>query len=460
MSQLAELSHIVPDQFERALLESRQRWRDFGAIAADIVFELDGTGRVRFLAPDTVLGWKAAELLGRQAAGLLWAEREPGSGFIRFGPARRKSQSWVRRADGEEVCLGITLTPQFDGQGQCIGARGVGVDVTAREEREQRNAAALRRAEVLDHLLDQMRQEVLAPRMMAAMLTALVRAAGSRGAAVLDLGEPPELASVIQETGNGIEKLLPDLLAALREDGSAAPRVHFVRDRQVLACPATTRFGHETALVLWREAGGPAWHEDDCMMIASVTGLVRIVLEHESIQRELARQARTDSLTGLLNRRAFIDEAKRRIDRLERDGQPGTLMFIDLDRFKQLNDRLGHEAGDNALIHTATILRRVVRPADLVARLGGDEFAIWLDGFDDLSAAERAEHLRLCYPHALQQLASGEDFELSLSIGIACRQPGSGEELEDIVQRADRVMYEVKRGGRGAWRVSHRQQLV
>ena len=70
-----------------------------------------------------------------------------------------------------------------------------------------------------------------------------------------------------------------------------------------------------------------------------------MVLEHEAIQREMARQARTDPLTGLLNRRAFLEEMERHIERLDREELPGTLMFVDLDYFKPVNDRLGHEVG-------------------------------------------------------------------------------------------------------------------
>jgi diguanylate cyclase (GGDEF)-like protein len=223
----------------------------------------------------------------------------------------------------------------------------------------------------------------------------------------------------------------------------------------VLACPCSTRFGERVALLAWRPPGSRGWDGDDLTLAGSVSGIVRIVLEHESIQRELARQARTDPLTGLLNRRAFLEEASRRLDRLERDGLPGTLLFIDLDRLKQLNDRCGHEAGDAALLLVSSLLQRTFRPADLIARLGGDEFAVWLDGADSLTAAERAESLRLETPSELAHLTAGDPDGMSMSIGIATREPGEAETLTELIQRADRAMYDVKRAGRGHWLVSH-----
>ena len=183
-----------------------------------------------------------------------------------------------------------------------------------------------------------------------------------------------------------------------------------------------------------------------------------MVLEHEGIQREMARQARTDPLTGLLNRRAFLDELARRIDRLDREGLPGTLMFVDVDNFKPLNDRFGHDAGDMALTGISALLRNLVRPADLVARFGGDEFALWLDGADELTAAERAEALRLDVNGSLAQLTP-ESVKVTLSIGIACRRAGGGEFMDEVIRRADQAMYDVKRAGRGHWRVARSESV-
>jgi diguanylate cyclase (GGDEF)-like protein len=184
-----------------------------------------------------------------------------------------------------------------------------------------------------------------------------------------------------------------------------------------------------------------------------------MVLEHEAIQLEMGRQARTDPLTGLLNRRAFMEEMQRHIERLDREQLPGTLLFADLDSFKPVNDRLGHEAGDQVLLSTATLLRKAVRPTDLVARLGGDEFALWLNGADHMTAAERAEWLTVHVPDELCAIAGVDGPTLTLSIGIATRTAGTSEPIDSLLRRADRAMYHVKRTGRGHWYVSHEEAV-
>lgn len=477
-----EMQHIIDadtaparrDPLRATLLESRQRWRSLALLAADMVFEADLEGKLTFVAPDEVLGWPASSLLGREAEELL-ARGGDGASDTHFSAADPFSLSvpmrdravWLRDARGQAVCLSISLAPLLDRMGLVMGTRGVCVDVTAREHRSAAAAAALRRGDVLDHILGQMRQEVLAPRMMQALLDAVMRAMGGRGAAVLDLASKDAAGApgrVLHFAGADPGAIMDDALALLQGDGvtstveglSSGPGP----GTSILGCAASTRFGEQAGLVVWRPAAMRRWDGDDHTLAASVTGVIRIVLEHESIQRELARQARTDPLTGLLNRRAFMTEAARRIDRLDREGLPGTLMFVDLDRLKLLNDRSGHEAGDQALVLAADLLCRTVRPSDLVARLGGDEFAIWLDGSDAMTAAERAEGLRIGCPPALAHLTAGiEGMAITMSIGIACRVAGEGEALDSLIARADRAMYEVKHAGRGHWRVSQTAAL-
>lgn len=439
-----------------ALVDSRERWRDLVLLSADLAFETDARGLLSFVAPDPALGWPADQLVGQPPELLLMDSAARGA-FNPFQPDAplRGRRVWVRRSDGTGACLSFAAAPLRDGEGRIVGARGFAVDVTEQESQDAQVAAALRRGEVIDHVLWRMRQEVLAPRMMQGALEAVLDALGAEGAAVLDMLEEAPARAVLHEAGSGAAETTPAALRLLATD-DAGPAFGRTDDgRPLLVCPTHTRFGERIGLALWRGTCGREWDMEERMLASSVAGVVRIVLEHAAIQREMARQARTDPLTGLLNRRAFLDEMAKRIDRLERESLPGTLMFVDLDNFKPLNDGSGHDAGDAALCLASTLLRNTVRPVDLVARLGGDEFALWLDGADELTAAERAESLRLNAPAELAQVVPDCSVRLSMSIGIACRRPGQGEDVDSLLRRADAAMYEVKRAGRGHWRVSH-----
>ena len=461
IENLTDTVEALPD-FGAALMDSRQRWRAFSSIAADFAFETDAVGRLTFLSPEHLLGWVSADLLGQPGAVLLAdavGVGQPGSDPFRAAVPVQRRRTWLNMAAGGTACFAISSVPLLDTAGRIRGTRGVGVDVTAREEADTRAAAALRRGEVLDHILGQMRHEVLAPRMMETVLAALMRALGALGAAVLELpaGQRSEAPYAV---GADPAPVLADADRLLRKDGLDLHEGRTATGLQLLTCPASTRFGEQAGLVVWRAGWARAWDEDDRTLAASGTGIIRIVLEHEAIQRHLARQARTDPLTGLLNRRAFIEETARRIDRLDREDLPGTMLCLDLDGFMALNARLGHDVGDAMLTRLADLLRRTFRPTDLLARMGGDEFALWLDGSDELTAAERAEGLRLAYPREVADLITSTkglatvDPAATLSIGIACRQPGTHEELDPILHRAAQALRDAKRAGRGQWRVS------
>jgi diguanylate cyclase (GGDEF)-like protein len=159
--------------------------------------------------------------------------------------------------------------------------------------------------------------------------------------------------------------------------------------------------------------------------------------------RRLRHQALHDALTGLPNRTLLV----RRAERALRGDGLGAMLLIDLDRFKEVNDTLGHDHGDELLVEVAGRLDAALRRGDTLARLGGDEFAVLLDGLPDRSAvAELATRLRdaVRRPFALR----GVSIDLDASIGVAL-YPDHGTTVGTLLQRADVAMYEAKRGRRG-----------
>ena len=455
-------ARFLPAAAERlrgALLDSRQRWRDLVGLAADLAFETDHLGRLTFLHPDPALGWPSGVMVGGDASALL-ADGGDGIGFdpFRVTVRVRHRRAWLRRGDGGVVCLAFSAEPMLDPLGRITGARGVGMDMTALDAPTAHLAGALRLGDALDHVLSRMGREVLAPRMLRVALEALASALGAEGAATVLLpgGDQPSL--VAHRAGVGADSILPAAAALLARHANAPLTGEDADGRPILADVCQARFGEQTGLVAWSTPNARPWDADEIRLLAASGKIVRMALEHEAIQREMMRQARTDPLTGLLNRRAFREEVLRHTERADREGVPSTLMFVDLDHFKSVNDRLGHEAGDRVLIRTATILRETVRPSDLVARLGGDEFAVWLGGADHMTAAERAEALRTRLPDALDEITGGVPPRITLSMGIATRQVGADEDIDGLVRRADEAMYEAKRNGRGHWRVSLMEQ--
>ena len=157
--------------------------------------------------------------------------------------------------------------------------------------------------------------------------------------------------------------------------------------------------------------------------------------------------ARTDELSGLLNRRAFVEEVERRLNHLQRMGRGGALMYVDIDNFKLVNDVRRHQAGDEALKTLADILSQGSPAGDLVARLGGDEFAIWLEEADEPAARAKAGGL-LSACESLKQFSGATERPLGISIGIALSAPQDDSPLAQLIGAADAAMYEAKRGGR------------
>jgi diguanylate cyclase (GGDEF)-like protein len=184
------------------------------------------------------------------------------------------------------------------------------------------------------------------------------------------------------------------------------------------------------------------------LLAATVTDMVA---ETETLMAKLRHQAMTDLLTGLGNRRWLNERAAEELARAERQGEPLSIIVLDLDRFKGINDGHGHETGDRVLVATGEIVRTCLRPYDLAARIGGEEFCILLPrtSLDDAEAI--GERLRTTL--AATTVPPLRQGRMTASFGICAAGPG--DRLPDMLLRADFALYEAKRDGRNCIRRAH-----
>jgi diguanylate cyclase (GGDEF)-like protein len=165
------------------------------------------------------------------------------------------------------------------------------------------------------------------------------------------------------------------------------------------------------------------------------------------LQREYEHVASTDGLTGLHNRRWLNDSFRRQLGRCERNGHACSIIMIDIDHFKQMNDRFGHLAGDRILCTVAQVLLNMLRPTDLVARYGGEEFALCLPETPIKGAWVIAERLRKAISNTPTPFEEGKLLPaVNISLGIAAMQPG--QSLDALLSAADNALYRAKSNGR------------
>ena len=170
------------------------------------------------------------------------------------------------------------------------------------------------------------------------------------------------------------------------------------------------------------------------------------ITERKLLELELVRLAETDALTGLPNRRYFLETANLEVERVRRFGTVASLIMIDLDLFKAVNDTYGHAAGDEALRCLASIGRRSLRQIDMVARLGGEEFVVILPGTSEVGAVAAAEKLRRAISKTSVS-AGARQFNISASFGVA-QVRADDRDVEACLARADTALYAAKQTGR------------
>jgi len=271
-------------------------------------------------------------------------------------------------------------------------------------------------------------------------------------------GDPQEALALVGtalESTHDVQALLPAILKiAVEGTGAAGGRITLndadaatvgaASSQESLVLPLSEE-PVRADLILYPESGGfaPAARA----LASSLAAQASVALENARRHRLVERQAATDELTGLPNRRRFMRSLTGEIARAKRTGGVFSVIMLDLDDFKRVNDRFGHDAGDRALRVFADVLRKAMRETDVAARIGGEEFACLLPSSDEAGAHGLAERIRTDLAESAIALPDGREMSITASLGIAA-YPAAGKTAEALLRAADLALYRAKAEGK------------
>jgi diguanylate cyclase (GGDEF)-like protein/PAS domain S-box-containing protein len=442
----------------------------------DFIFYKDRAGR--FLgcnkAFQKLVGHGEDELIGRTAADFV-----PDQKAVFFSEQDQKTMSggiplvyedWMPTAEGHSVYLEMVKTPLFGAKGELLGLIGVGRDITERQRNLNQERTRNRIFELLakgGDLEEVLRHIVHSVESMREGLLCSILLVDDSGKHLL-LGAAPSLPEAYNRVvdglpiGDGIgccgtaafrgERVIAENIYVHPFWAPFAEALELARQGGLVSCwSEPIRAGNGKILgtfaIYQRQSSVPDEH--DIHLIQQAANLASIAIEHKRTEDTIWHQANYDSVTHLPNRRLFHDRLEQEMQKTQRKKQMLALLFIDLDRFKEVNDTLGHDVGDRLLVEAAQRISACVRDSDTVARIGGDEFTVILSELED---AHRVEHIA---EHIVETLATPfqlgeESIYISASLGITL-YPGDAEGVEGLIKNADQAMYVAKNNGRNGF---------
>lgn len=417
---------------ETCLQENMERYRALVETTRDFIWELDANGVYTYCSPQVqeMLGYEPQALIGKTPFSLMppnEAERMAGifADLVRRRAPIMALENRNLRQDGREIVLETRGMPIFDELGKLVGYRGIDRDITERKQTERYLRESEQRfRELIEHLpntpiqgYDQSRRVIYWNEASAKVYG--YRAEEALGRQLEDLIIPDAMRAEVVEA-----------VRAWHEEGREIPAGElWLKRKDGSLVPVFS-----SHVMLRKDTDNP---EMFCIDID--------LTEQKRAQQELERMARYDWLTDLPNRHLFEREMEKRIVEAERFGQRFAVLFIDLDRFKQVNDTWGHEYGDLLLRQVAERLKVIIRRYDVLARFGGDEFILILSPLgDDREAATLAE--KILHEFERRFDLNGHSASVGASIGIS-RFPDDGRSGGELLQNADIAMYRAKKQG-------------
>jgi diguanylate cyclase (GGDEF)-like protein/PAS domain S-box-containing protein len=415
---------------ETALALSEQQYRDLAERSSDVVSRTDAHAVYRYISPSCarIYGWAPEEIVGLPVTDFCHpddlAAHASLRARLRAGAPEQVSETRMRRADGDWVWMEMRYSALRDADGRFDGVQAAARDIS------DRKAAEAARAVADEHFRTAFDG--------AAIGMALVAPDG----AVLRVND--ELCAIVGSSrGELLAKRFqdmthPDDLAAdldYRRAVLEGRRSSYQMEKRCLRADGTIVWTSLSVSLVRDPAGAPL----------HFVSQVQDISQRKDMEAELRALATHDDLTGLHNRRFFEGELIQQLRRTRRHGEEAAVLLLDLDEFKQVNDTLGHHAGDQLLIHVAAVLKTRLRGSDIVARLGGDEFAVLLPHATPARAVEVAASLE----GELERspiVVDGISVVARASIGVAALAPEL--QAEDALRTADHAMYRAKRARR------------
>jgi diguanylate cyclase (GGDEF)-like protein/PAS domain S-box-containing protein len=427
-------------------------------LAPFVMFTVDDTGTITWTsgAVERLFGISRAELEGTNILDHIDVDWSPEAldsvGYAMTAAGLQRPMLFrLNRVDGAQVVIEITANAQHDDPhvgGLAVYARPWGERYLL-DQTLDAIAGNSPLHDTLDLLVGVMGAEILEGDGMVCFPDAETGALRTRASAALgphqraetDIADTPWNRAM--RTGEPQWSSLHDLGPELAAE--AAARGH----QWCWAWPVTTQDGRSTSgcLVLWRKLDEAPDHT--CR--ASLDRLVRLtalLFEREAAAGALRFAARHDALTGLANRAAFFEQLQDVLD-ADDDGTSVGVLYVDLDGFKPINDRLGHGVGDAVLVQVAARLRTAVRAEDLVARIGGDEFTVLCPRIGHGGELEALAE-RLLDAIGPPIVVGDTEVRVGASMGIAAAAPGTCS-IDVLIDAADQALYQVKTSRKGGW---------
>ena len=439
------------EKLVQALVASRGLHVDLLRCAVAFGWETDETGAIVYIGPDKGMGWHGPDVAGEDAWTLFCPD---GNDLGSVNPFVARERQEVKNVvmtshSGEVRRMTVTSAPMLDEKGRWMGSRGVCRDVTE----EYKSAMSARhmsaRNAIFSQVVAAMRTYVGAEELLGATAVAVADVLRADQTWVIR----PDVDSPIYRGVEEQEALNREVMDACHNSKEWQTKTEGCRTVNIAgrAMQMLTVMGEDEldgALIISRDSKQYPWRDYENALLKDIFEHLALALRQAALFERLEHLSTIDELTNLYNRRAFSELVNKRIAAQRRNRSTGCLLYIDLDYFKEVNDTLGHAAGDAVLTFLGKTLNKAIRAEDIPGRLGGDEFALWLEGTGVEGAKVKANEFIGLAPE-LCEAAGDKTLRLSMSIGIVLAEPDNEMSLDKLAAMADEALYAAKRAGKG-----------